>query len=90
MDVMDMQIYDDYITQTITMDDSVKSDRSFSPRNDRVNPLVKCSTCGEGYLKDRYTPCGYILACVFFPCGIIFCVALKKRVCSKCEVEVSN
>ena len=90
MDLMDMQIQNDYITHTMTADDTTKSGGNYSPRNNSVSPLVKCVSCGQGYIKERYTLCGYILACVFFPCGICCCIALRKRECSKCEVVVSN
>ena len=90
MDAMDMQIQNDYITQTMTNDVAENYDRSPSSKDNSVHPLTKCKSCNQGYIKDRYTKCGYILACIFFPCGLICCIALRESECSRCGVKVSN
>lgn len=37
-----------------------------------------------GYLEDDYTCLGILMAILFFPLGIICCLALKNRRCSNC------
>ena len=80
---LDFQIQQDYINHQITSDDSTPEQHS----GNTVNPLVKCPTCHEGFLNDKYTPCGYVWCILCFPCGIICCMETKKRLCSRCRAE---
>ena len=90
MEALDFAIQQDCINHTFTLDtdkdNTQRNDISHS-KNNSVNPIIKCPTCHQGYLKYRYTPCGYILACICFPCGIYFCMALKKHECSQCQAQ---
>ena len=83
---LEFQIQQDYMRDQIASDDNKNlSDRQYS--NNSVNPLVKCQTCHEGFLGEKFTTCSYIWCLLCFPCGIICCMANKKRVCGKCKTE---
>ncbi|KAF4519804.1 hypothetical protein B566_EDAN006818 [Ephemera danica] len=45
-----------------------------------------CPVCRVGYLEDDYTCLGLLLAILFFPLGILCCLALRNRRCSNCGV----
>uniref|UniRef100_A0A2D4I6I9 Membrane protein BRI3 n=1 Tax=Micrurus lemniscatus lemniscatus TaxID=129467 RepID=A0A2D4I6I9_MICLE len=51
------------------------------------NFLPSCcviSFCRVGVLEDTFTCLGILCAIVFFPVGIIFCLALRQRTCPNC------
>ncbi|CAB3376119.1 Hypothetical predicted protein [Cloeon dipterum] len=43
-----------------------------------------CPVCRVGFLEDDFTCLGILLAILFFPFGILCCLALKNRRCSNC------
>lgn len=43
-----------------------------------------CPACRVGILEDDYTCLGLLCAILFFPVGILCCLALKNRRCSNC------
>ncbi|KAF5295878.1 hypothetical protein FQR65_LT10366 [Abscondita terminalis] len=43
-----------------------------------------CPACRIGILEDDYTCLGLLCAILFFPIGILCCLALKNRRCSNC------
>ncbi|XP_059477039.1 membrane protein BRI3 [Neocloeon triangulifer] len=43
-----------------------------------------CPVCRVGFLEDDYTCLGILLAILFFPFGILCCLALRNRRCSNC------
>lgn len=43
-----------------------------------------CPACRVGVLEDDFTCLGILCAIVFFPIGIIFCLALRQRRCPNC------
>ncbi|XP_015595298.1 brain protein I3 [Cephus cinctus] len=43
-----------------------------------------CPACRVGRLEDDYTCLGLLCAILFFPVGILCCLALKNRRCSNC------
>ena len=43
-----------------------------------------CPACRIGILEDDYTCLGVLCAILFFPIGILCCLALKNRRCSNC------
>ncbi|XP_078521293.1 membrane protein BRI3 [Lissotriton helveticus] len=43
-----------------------------------------CPACRVGVLEDDFTCCGILCAIIFFPIGILFCLALKQRRCPNC------
>lgn len=43
-----------------------------------------CPACRVGVLEDDYTCLGVLCAILFFPLGILCCLAMKNRRCSKC------
>uniref|UniRef100_A0A1Y1MED6 Membrane protein BRI3 n=1 Tax=Photinus pyralis TaxID=7054 RepID=A0A1Y1MED6_PHOPY len=43
-----------------------------------------CPACRIGVLEDDYTCLGLLCAILFFPIGILCCLALKNRRCSAC------
>lgn len=43
-----------------------------------------CPACRVGILEDDFTFLGILCAILFFPLGILCCLALKNRRCSNC------
>ncbi|XP_054849036.1 brain protein I3 [Eublepharis macularius] len=43
-----------------------------------------CPACRVGVLEDTFTCLGILCAIVFFPIGILFCLALRQRRCPNC------
>uniref|UniRef100_A0A8D0G3W3 Membrane protein BRI3 n=1 Tax=Sphenodon punctatus TaxID=8508 RepID=A0A8D0G3W3_SPHPU len=43
-----------------------------------------CPACRVGVLEDTVTCLGVFCAIVFFPIGILFCLALRQRRCPNC------
>lgn len=43
-----------------------------------------CPACRVGILEDDFTCLGILCAILFFPIGILCCLALKNRRCSNC------
>jgi hypothetical protein len=43
-----------------------------------------CPACRVGVLEDDYTCCGICCAILFFPIGVLCCLATKQRRCSNC------
>ena len=43
-----------------------------------------CPACRIGVLEDDYTCLGVLCAILFFPLGILCCLAMKSRRCSNC------
>ncbi|XP_010718158.1 brain protein I3, partial [Meleagris gallopavo] len=43
-----------------------------------------CPACRVGVLEDTFTCLGVLCAIVFFPIGILFCLALRQRRCPNC------
>lgn len=43
-----------------------------------------CPSCRAGVLEDSFSVLGVLCAILFFPIGILCCLALKSRRCSNC------
>ncbi|KAJ8387145.1 hypothetical protein AAFF_G00160850 [Aldrovandia affinis] len=43
-----------------------------------------CPACRVGVLEDDFTCLGILCAILFFPIGILFCLALRQRSCPNC------
>ncbi|XP_012936933.1 brain protein I3 [Aplysia californica] len=43
-----------------------------------------CPACRVGVLEDDYTCCGVLCAILFFPLGILCCLAMRQRRCTHC------
>ncbi|XP_028841221.1 membrane protein BRI3 [Denticeps clupeoides] len=43
-----------------------------------------CPACRVGVLEDDFTCLGILCAIIFFPIGILFCLALRQRRCPNC------
>ncbi|KAM6423642.1 membrane protein BRI3 [Liasis olivaceus] len=43
-----------------------------------------CPACRVGVLEDTFTCLGVLCAILFFPIGILFCLALRQRTCPNC------
>ncbi|XP_007891752.1 brain protein I3 [Callorhinchus milii] len=43
-----------------------------------------CPACRVGVLEDDFTCLGVLCAILFFPIGILFCLALRQRRCPNC------
>ncbi|OWR48478.1 membrane protein BRI3 [Danaus plexippus] len=43
-----------------------------------------CPACRVGILEDDFTCLGILCAILFFPIGILCCLAMKNRRCSNC------
>ncbi|XP_073836579.1 membrane protein BRI3 [Musca autumnalis] len=46
-----------------------------------------CPACRIGILEDSYPCLGLLCALVFFPVGILCCLAMKNKRCSNCGTE---
>ncbi|CAF0811814.1 unnamed protein product [Brachionus calyciflorus] len=43
-----------------------------------------CPACRVGLLEDDYTCCGICCAILFFPMGVLCCLATKQKRCTNC------
>ncbi|XP_077976318.1 membrane protein BRI3-like [Styela clava] len=43
-----------------------------------------CPACRVGVLEDDFTCCGVCCAIIFFPIGILCCLAMRQRRCPNC------
>ncbi|XP_059144182.1 membrane protein BRI3-like [Physella acuta] len=43
-----------------------------------------CPACRVGYLEDDFTCLGVLCAILFFPIGILCCLAMRQRRCGNC------
>ncbi|XP_039630702.1 brain protein I3 isoform X1 [Polypterus senegalus] len=61
---------------------------TFSSTYTIVQPSVVvvggCPACRVGVLEDDFTCLGILCAIIFFPIGILFCLALRQRRCPNC------
>lgn len=46
-----------------------------------------CPACRIGILEDSYPCVGLLCALIFFPVGILCCLAMKNKRCSNCGTE---
>ncbi|XP_052785357.1 brain protein I3-like [Mya arenaria] len=46
-----------------------------------------CPACRVGVLEDDYTCLGVCCAILFFPIGILCCLAMKERRCPNCDAR---
>lgn len=44
-----------------------------------------CPRCRNGFLTEDYSACGIILAILFFPIGILCCLAMREQRCTNCH-----
>ncbi|XP_042294060.1 LOW QUALITY PROTEIN: brain protein I3 [Sceloporus undulatus] len=54
------------------------------PSTTSVVVVGGCPACRVGVLEDTFTCLGVLCAIVFFPIGILFCLALRQRRCPNC------
>ncbi|XP_006000844.1 brain protein I3 [Latimeria chalumnae] len=54
------------------------------PATTSVVVVGGCPACRVGVLEDDFTCLGILCAIVFFPIGILFCLALRQRRCPNC------
>ncbi|XP_015268555.1 PREDICTED: brain protein I3 [Gekko japonicus] len=54
------------------------------PTTTSVVVVGGCPACRVGVLEDTFTCLGVLCAIVFFPIGILFCLALRQRRCPNC------
>lgn len=47
-----------------------------------------CPVCRNGNLIEDFTCCGICLAIFFFPLGLICCLLMKERRCTRCGARV--
>lgn len=47
-----------------------------------------CPVCRIGVLEDNFTCGGLLCALLFFPLGILCCLAMRTKVCSNCHIEM--
>ncbi|XP_004932914.1 brain protein I3 [Bombyx mandarina] len=61
---------------------------SYGATNIIIPPAIitvgACPACRVGILEDDFTCLGILCAILFFPLGILCCLALKNRRCSNC------
>uniref|UniRef100_A0A670KDX2 Membrane protein BRI3 n=1 Tax=Podarcis muralis TaxID=64176 RepID=A0A670KDX2_PODMU len=58
--------------------------RIWQPPTTSVVVVGGCPACRVGVLEDTFTCLGVFCAIVFFPIGILFCLALRQRRCPNC------
>ncbi|XP_053384687.1 brain protein I3-like isoform X2 [Mercenaria mercenaria] len=56
--------------------------------NPRQHVQGLCPYCGVGVPQKSFTLLGIILAFVFFPIGILCCLAMKERTCGHCHATI--
>ncbi|XP_043945648.1 brain protein I3 [Protopterus annectens] len=54
------------------------------PATTSVVVVGGCPACRVGVLEDSFTCLGILCAILFFPIGILFCIALRQRRCPNC------
>ena len=47
-------------------------------------PMGNCPACQRGILRDEFTVAGLCCAILFFPIGILCCLAMTEKRCSSC------
>ncbi|XP_045536256.1 brain protein I3 [Papilio machaon] len=61
---------------------------SYGATNIVITPPIitvgACPACRVGILEDDFTCLGILCAILFFPLGILCCLAMKNRRCSNC------
>lgn len=90
--------YNPYLTQpqpqpnyNKTISSPVPNDPVSSPANIVIHTQVinsdPCPACRVGILEYDYTCLGICCAIVFFPVGILCCLAMKNRRCLHCNAQ---
>lgn len=51
-------------------------------------PKYSQATCEHEWSKWYYTGCAYAWAILLFPVGILCCLRMKVKTCSKCGLEI--
>lgn len=46
-----------------------------------------CPRCGVGVLTEEYGCCAILIAILFFPLGVLCCLAMRERVCTNCRAR---
>lgn len=54
------------------------------PTAQRVVVVGGCPACRVGVLEDDFTCLGVLCAILFFPIGILCCLAMRQRRCAHC------
>ncbi|XP_070580286.1 membrane protein BRI3-like [Ptychodera flava] len=54
------------------------------PQTTRVVVVGGCPACRVGVLEDDFTCLGVCCAILFFPIGILCCLAMRQRRCPNC------
>ncbi|XP_002731108.1 membrane protein BRI3-like [Saccoglossus kowalevskii] len=54
------------------------------PQATRVVVVGGCPACRVGVLEDDFTCLGVCCAIIFFPIGILCCLAMRQRRCPNC------
>ncbi|XP_076458827.1 uncharacterized protein LOC143292438 [Babylonia areolata] len=54
------------------------------PAAQRVVVVGGCPACRVGVLEDDFTCLGVLCAILFFPIGILCCLAMRQRRCAHC------
>jgi len=48
-----------------------------------------CSAGGSHVIDEDFTICGILCCILFFPLGVLCCLAMRERRCTKCQVRFS-
>ncbi|GAB6025725.1 hypothetical protein CHUAL_011709 [Chamberlinius hualienensis] len=46
-----------------------------------------CPICKCGILEKEFTLCGILCCILFFPIGLLCCIAMQRRRCSNCDAS---
>jgi len=46
-----------------------------------------CSAGGSHVIDEDFTICGIVCCILFFPLGVLCCLAMRERRCTKCQIR---
>lgn len=55
-----------------------------------VNPAMVCPGGGAHFITSDFSCCGIAMAIIFFPIGVLCCLAMREQRCAKCGMSFGD